>query len=183
MNIRNWLRAQYPHLFPDEKESVVLESRLCNLFSEVRKKEDTIMPRMSNDFDTRLANLLQNEKLEPLSSPSYSALRNILENKRFQYSFSAAMLVSLVFVMVSRYSPGESNSLDSAGVVLDNTSYLNEPTSIDFSNRDQTKVLVDRLKNEPASIHGLKELEAYYSQTGRGNVAEEIHYLIEAAER
>lgn len=181
MNIRNWLRAQYPHIFSDEKESVVLESHLCNLFTELRKKEETIMPRMSSDFDTRLANLLQSERIESPSANRFLFIKNVLENRNLQYSFSTVMLLSLVIVFASRYSSTETKLNDSAGVVIDNTSYLNEPTSIDLSAGSQKQEFINRLKTEPTSISGLKELETYYLNTGRGSAAEEIHYLIEAA--
>jgi hypothetical protein len=181
MNIKNWLNARYPHLFTESKETVVIENCLCSLFSEKRKKEEKVLPHLSGDFDTRLMNLLQNEKIEQ-STESYSILRNIFENRNLQYSLSAVMVVTLTFVMVSRYNKNESTLNESAGVVLENTSYLDAPTSIDLSENYQRKMLVDKIKSEPASLMGLRELEEYYKKTGRAGAAEEIHFLIESAE-
>ena len=181
MNIITWLQARYPELFSESKENVKLENSICCMFSEKRKKEETIMPRLSEDFDKRLFNLLQNEKITP-SSERESILRNLFENRNIQYSFSAVMILSLTFVMVSRYSKNESTLPESAGVVLENSSYLNEPTSIDLSESYQRKILVDHIRKEPASIQGLKELETYYHKTGRESAADEVHFLINAAE-
>jgi hypothetical protein len=151
------------------------------MFSEKRKKEETILPRMSDDFDKRLMNLLQNEKLEQ-SPDTFSSLRNLFENRNLQYSFSAVLVVTLTFVMVSRYNKGESTITESAGVVLENSSYLNEPASIDLSENRERKTLIDHIKSEPGSVKGLRELEQYYQKTGRGSAAEEVHFLIEQAE-
>ncbi|TGL58165.1 hypothetical protein EHQ58_12355 [Leptospira ognonensis] len=181
MNIATWLRARYPQLFTESHESVVVENCLCSMFSEKRKKEETILPRMSDDFDTRLMNLLQNEKIEQ-APETFSTLRNLVENRNLQYSFSAVLVITLAFVSVSRLNKNESSLQESAGVVLENTSYLNEPASIDLSDNYQRKALIDHIKKEPGSIGGLRELELYYEKTGRGTAAKEIHYLIGEAE-
>ncbi|MCZ8157987.1 MAG: hypothetical protein O9264_17835 [Leptospira sp.] len=136
---------------------------------------------MSEDFDKRLLNLLENEKIENVES-SYSVVRSLFENRKLQYSFSAVMVLTLTFVMVGKVNKSETRINESAGVILENSSYLNEPTSIDLSENYQKKILVDHIKNDPASIYGLKELELYYQKTGRGSAAEEVHYLINAAE-
>jgi hypothetical protein len=181
MNITTWLQVRYPQLFTESKESVVLDHCLCNVFSEKRKKVETILPRMSEDFDKRLLNLLENEKIENVES-SYSVVRSLFDNRKLQYSFSAVMVLTLTFVMVGKVNKSETRINESAGVILENSSYLNEPTSIDLSENYQKKILVDHIKNDPASIYGLKELELYYQKTGRGSAAEEVHYLINAAE-
>lgn len=184
MNLKNWLRAQYPSLFSDEPETVVLENKICNLFQEVRKKEETILPRMSADFDKRLLNLLEAVPLDKQQSIGLREyLREWMENRSVQYSLSAIMVVSLVFVVFGRYNQQTNIVSDSAGVVIEeNTSYLNEPTSIDLSESYQKRVLVDRLKSAPNSVYGLRELELYYEKTGRGQAASEIRYLINSIE-
>lgn len=184
MNLKNWLRAQYPSLFHDETETVVLENKICTLFQEVRKKEETLLPRMNSDFETRLLNVLQSVPLDKPQSASYlEILRDWSENKSIQYSLSAAMAVSLVFVVFGRYNPQSSSVSESAGVVIEeNTSYLNEPTSVDLSETYQKRILVDRLKSAPNSVYGLRELQGYYEKTGRGQAAEEIRYLINSVE-
>ncbi len=181
MNIRTWLQARYPQLFTESRETVIVENCLCSMFSEKRKKEETILPRMSEDFDKRLLNLLQNEKLEQ-SPETYSSLRNLFENRNLQYSFSAVLLVTLTFVTLTRMGKNESTIPESAGVILENSSYLNEPASIDLSENYQRKVLIDHIRKEPTSIEGLRELELYYQKTGRGSAADEVHYLINEAE-
>ncbi|MDF3819189.1 hypothetical protein P3G55_04730 [Leptospira sp. 96542] len=184
MNLRNWLRAQYPYLFTDEPESVILENKICNLFQEVRKKEETILPRMSNDFDTRLLNVLQSTPIEAKNLPVSATLREWFENRSVQYSFSAVMALSLVFVLVGRMNQDQTPVSDSAGVVIEqNTSYMNEPASIDMSENYQKRMLVDHLRSNPDALGGLKELETYYTRTGRESAAEEIHFLIESVER
>jgi len=151
------------------------------MFSEKKKKEETILPRMSDDFDKRLMILLQNEKIEQ-PAETFSTLRNLFENRNLQYSFSAVLVITLAFVTVSRLNKNESTLNESAGVVLENTSYLNEPASIDLSENYQRKILIDHIKKEPGSIGGLRELELYYQKTGRGSAADEVHFLINEAE-
>ncbi|GBF49644.1 hypothetical protein LPTSP4_11600 [Leptospira ryugenii] len=181
MKLSTWLRIRYPQFFTESKESVVLDNCLCSSFREKRQKEETILPRMSQDFDTRLLALLREEKIAPIDE-QISFVRRWLENRNLQYSVSFAMVLTLALVLVSRYSSQESRLPDTAGVVLENSSYLNEPTSMELSDSHHKRVFVDSLKRDPASIQGLKGLEVYYQKTGRGSAAEEVRLLIESAE-
>lgn len=185
MNLKDWFRAQYPGLFPEDTDSVVLENKICSLFQHMREKEDTILPRMSKDFDVRLLNLLESVSIDrPTEKNSFFSLRDLIENRTVQYSFSAVMAVSLVFVLMNRSQSETSfTKNDSAGVVIEQNNYQYEPTSIDLSESYQKRVLLDHLRSAPGSVYGLRELELYYEKIGRDAAAEELHLLIESVER
>ncbi|TGM53859.1 hypothetical protein EHQ91_02355 [Leptospira biflexa] len=184
MNLKDWFRAQYPGLFPEDTDSVVLENKICSFFQHMKEKEDTILPRMSKDFDVRLLNLLESVSIDQPTAKSSFSLRDLLENRTVQYSFSAVMAVSLVFVLMNRtQSETTFTKNDSAGVVIEQNNYQYEPTSIDLSESYQKRVLLDHLRSAPGSVYGLRELELYYEKTGRDAAAEELHLLIESVER
>ncbi|XDD55940.1 hypothetical protein AB3N62_10685 [Leptospira sp. WS4.C2] len=184
MNLKDWFRSQYPGLFPEETDNVVLENKICSLFQHVKVKEDTILPRMSKDFDTRLLNLLESVSFDKPSQKISLTFRDLIENRTVQYSFSAVMALSLVFVLVSRTSQEQTFSgNDSAGVVIEQNNYQNEPTSIDLGESYQKRELLDHLRSAPGAVYGLRELELYYEKTGRDSAADELRLLIESVER
>ncbi|TGL90983.1 hypothetical protein EHQ68_01430 [Leptospira congkakensis] len=185
MNLKDWFRSQYPALFPEETDNVVLENKICSLFQRVKEKEDTILPRMSKDFDTRLFNLLESVTIDKPNQKISFTFRDLIENRTVQYSFSAVMALSLVFILVSRSSqePTLAGNQDTAGVVIEQNNYQYEPTSLDLNESYQKRVLLDRLRSAPGAVYGLRELELYYEKTGRESSADELRLLIESVER
>ncbi|TGK78614.1 hypothetical protein EHQ24_18735 [Leptospira noumeaensis] len=186
MSLKDWFRSQYPGLFPEETDNVVLENKICSLFQRVKEKEDTILPRMSKDFDTRLFNLLESVTIDKPNQKISFTFRDLVENRTVQYSFSAVMALSLVFVLATRNSQ-EPTTLagtnDTAGVVIEQNNYQYEPTSLDLNESYQKRMLLDRLRSAPGSVYGLRELELYYEKTGRESSADELRLLIESIER
>ncbi|PJZ86625.1 LIMLP_12425 family protein [Leptospira harrisiae] len=185
MSLKDWFRSQYPGLFTDETDNVVLENKICSLFQHVKEKEDTILPRMSEDFDTRLFNLLESVTIDKPNQKISFTFRDLVENRTVQYSFSAVMALSLVFVLATRNSqePTLAGNNDSAGVVIEQNNYQYEPTSLDLNESYQKRVLLDRLRSAPGAVYGLRELELYYEKTGRESSADELRLLIESVEK
>lgn len=183
MNLKQWLTAQFPQFFPEDPETVILENKLCHFYRELRKQEDTILPRLPQDFDERLLRILSATPLDPKPNSSFAPFA-LWENRKVQYSLSFALAACVVFVLSSRMGQTEDPANGTAGVVLDsNSNYLSEPSSIRLTATDEKQILVDHLKAAPNAVYSLRELEVYYRNSGREQAAEELRFLIDSIER
>ncbi|WCL50478.1 hypothetical protein [Leptospira sp. GIMC2001] len=167
----------------EKSEDLVLEHKLVDLFSQLRKWEDSNAPKLSVAFDERV---LAHLKTVEIDNPSWKekVLPYLLENKPMQYGLSVAMASVLAVVLISRSaSPVTETIAESAGVIIENTSYLDRPSSIEYADSYHKRVFLDQVKQDPKSLETLNRLENYYISTGRKSVASEIRTIIEEASR
>ncbi len=167
----------------ETQEDIVLEHKLVDLFCQLRKIEESHPIQLSSNFDERVYNCICEMKID---HPNWKnrILPFILEYRPVQYGLTFAMASILAIVLISRSTNSNSQSIsDSAGVIIENTSYLDKPSSIDYADSYHKRLLLEEIKKDPKSIDTLTKLESYYLSTEKKGVANEIHYFIEEARR
>jgi hypothetical protein len=165
------------------EEDIILEHKLVDLFCQVRKWEEKNPIKLSTSFDERV---FENIKNLEIVNPNWKEriLPYFLENKPMQYGITVALASVLAVVMISRSGTSVPQSLsDSAGVIIDNTSYLDKPSSVEYADSYHKRVFLEQMKQDPKGIETLSKLEAYYLSTGKQSVANEIRTFIEEARR
>jgi len=165
------------------EEDIVLEHKLVDLFCQVRKWEEKNPVRLSTSFDERVFENIKNIEID---NPNWKEriLPYFLENRPMQYGLTVALASVLAVVMISRTGSTVPQSLsDSAGVIIDNTSYLDKPSSVEYADSYHKRVFLEQIKEDPKGVDTLSKLEAYYLSTGKKSVANEIHNFIEEARR
>lgn len=180
-NMKTFLRRFLS--WEETQEDIVLEHRLTSLFREIRTWEHENFPKLSAGFDDRLlAQLKDITTDEPsLKSRIFPAF---LENRSIQYGLSFAMASILAVVLIGR---SQTSFLeydeDSAGVVIENTQYLNQPSSVEYADSYHRRVFLDSTKNQKGTVETLTNLENYFIATGKRGVASEIRYFIQEVNR
>ena len=167
----------------ETQEDIQLEHKLVDLFSQMRKIEESNPIQLSPNFDERVFNCICQIKVD---NPNWKEriLPLILEYRPIQYGLTFAMASILAVVLISRSTGSDSQIIsDSAGVVIENTSYLDKPSSVDYADSYHKRMFLEELKKDPKSIDTLTKLESYYLSTEKKGVANEIHYFIEEARR
>lgn len=166
----------------ESREDILLDHRLTSLYCEIREWEMKFGPRLSEDFNIRLESILNSMSDERDKKP-HSWLESFIQNRKLQYGMAFTTAALLLSVLVGRWmAPSNENIPDTAGVIIDNSSYLNQSSYVEYSDSYYRRVLIDKLKKEENSLKSLHELEKYYLATGRNGLANEIHFIIQELE-
>ena len=161
----------------EEHDHRIIECSLIKSLSESRKCLLSQM-RLSDDFDKKLLAKLKEEQIQAISGFE-KFYQEYLSNKTLNYSFSAAMIFAIVFFSYN-YGTGTSNpNTMQAGVVIENTGYLDRPSKAALFDDDEEKFLLGELQKDPANISLLQRLENYYDLNGKKELAGQIHYRVE----
>lgn len=180
-NILDCLKSKFNILTKDdEKYHRKLECSLIRCLSEIRKQEISDV-KLPNDFNKKLINRLQQEKIiiqqRPLSE-KFSEF--VLTNRPLQYSLSGVLLLTIVVVISgNRNSKNENMSNSTSGVLLENTEYLNKPSASYYLHSEEERILLDEFDRDPNSMETLRKLEAYYTSVGKEELAARIRYRAE----
>lgn len=165
---------------PESKENAILEARLYESFSELKSLESKLNS-LSSHFQPRFQAQLDAISQDPAKASS--ALLDLVQGRKIQYSLTFVLLFALGFVGFSRSGNNPSLESDSAGVVSQGQFVPDTNTSFEMSDSFKRKEVIDSLRRNPETVHSFQDLEEYYSETGRINAAKEIHSLIEASVR
>lgn len=168
----------------ESHEDIILEHQLVDLFTQIRKWEETHAPRLSNSFNDRVYETLKSVEID---HPSWRerVVPFLLENRPVQYGLSVAMASILAVVLISQNrGNGPSNQIvESAGVIIDNTQYLDRPSSVEYADTYHRRMFLESVKRDPNLIDTLSKLEAYYLSTGKKSLATEIRGFMEEVQR
>jgi hypothetical protein len=180
-NLKNYMRRLFS--WEETREDLILEHRLTELYREVRKWEMNHAPNISSGFEDRLFANLKDVSME---EPSWNSrvIPAFLENRSIQYGLSFAMASILAVVLIGRSQTSflEDNN-ESAGVVIENTQYLNQPSSVEYADSYHRRVFLESTRNQKGSVETLSNLESYFIATGKNGVASEIRYFIQEVNR
>lgn len=163
----------------ESPEDIVLDHKLVDLYSQLRNWEEKNFPRLSNQFESRVLEHLKNANFE---EPTWKEkfLPSFLENRPVQYGLSFAMATLLAVVLISRSQVAVSETMaESTGVIIDNTSYLDRPSSVEYADSFHRRVFLDSIRGEAQSSDVLSKLENYFRATGKNAVASEIRFIID----
>lgn len=164
-------------------EDIVLDHKLVDLYSQLRYWEEKNLPSLSSQFESRVLEHLKNVSFE---EPTWREkfIPNFLENRPVQYGLSFAMATLLAVVLISRSQPVVSETMaESTGVVIDNTSYLDRPSSVEYADSFHRRVFLDSIKGQVQSTDVLSKLEDYFRATGKNAVASEIRFFIDEVDQ
>ncbi len=176
--MKAWFQNLIVQFTPESKENAILEAKLYESYSELKtleSKNPTLSPQFQPRFQAQL-DAINQEKAK-----SVFVLADLIQGRRVQYSLSFVLLLALGFVSFSRSNTSPGLESDSAGVVTQSRFVQDTNTSLELTDSFKRKEVIDSLRKNPETIHSFKELEEYYSETGRNSAAEEIHSLIEAS--
>lgn len=167
----------------ESREDLLLEHKLVDLYSHLREWEEENAPRMSVGFEERVMEHLREIEID---SPTWKdkIIPRFLENRPVQYGLTIAMASILAVVMITRSQSNQTEvMMDTASVIINNTSYLDRPSSVEYADSFHRRVLIDSIRQETQSVDVLTKLETYYRATGKNAVASEIRYFIEEVNR
>jgi hypothetical protein len=181
LGIENNIVTRMRRMFSWEEtpEDIALDHKLVDLFSRLRCWEEKNSPCLSNRFESRVLEHLKEISME---EPSWREkfIPSFIENRPVQYGLSFAMATLLAVVLISRGQGTVSESIaESTGVIIDNTSYLDRPSSVEYADSFHRRVFLDSIREDANSSDVLRKLEAYYRATGKNGVASEIRFFID----
>lgn len=163
----------------ESHEDIVLDHRIAELYSEIREWELNNLPKLSQGFEERvLAHLSDIHPDE--SSWKDRWIPSFLESRPIQYGMTFGMVCLLAVVVIGRsQSSFLEDDTDTAGVIIKNTQYLDQPSSVEYADSYHRRVFVDSVRKKEGSLETLSNLENYFNATGKKGVAREIRYFIQ----
>ncbi|MCE9500082.1 MAG: hypothetical protein K8R21_06245 [Leptospira sp.] len=161
----------------EEHDHRVIECSLINSLTESRKCLLSHM-KLSQDFDKKLLEKLKDERIEePTAFEKF--YHDYLSNRPVNYSFSAAMVLAIVFIGYNYRTSSPSQNNQQAGVVIENTEYLDRPSKATLFDEDEENFLLGEIQKDPANVFLLQRLENYYDLNGKKDLADQIRHRVE----
>lgn len=162
----------------ESREDLILDHRLTAFYKEWKSWDEAHLPTLSEGFDERLMSHLKDirQAEESFSNKWFPAF---LESRSIQYGISFAMACILAVVLIGRSSNSfmEEND-ETAGVVIKNTQYLDQPSSAEYADSYHRRVFLESVQKKEGAMETLHGLETYFNATGKKGVAGEIRSFI-----
>lgn len=148
--------------------------------SELRDKELRSI-NLSDGFSIRLKNQLKSIRPEP--EKGWERIReNILANRGLQFSFSAVLMVAIVFVTYNRIRSSDVPDLsERSGTIFERSQagdFQDIPSSGKFRS-ESDKVLLRQIPSTAEARKTIGSLRKYFSEKGDLGIVEELDRILE----
>lgn len=175
-NMKNAILNHLGKFDEEDRESRILDSKLHALSQKKKLHWESSSYSLSSNFEQNLLNQLRSTKPESKSQITY--LYEFANQKSIQYPLSFGLAAVLLFVVLT--PKNEAPILpESSKVVVENSEYLNVPSSVNFSETKAFSDLKDSIQKNPSHKDALKNLEFFYHTTGKSSEASEIRSILE----